>query len=67
VTRATSSAPQVPLDDVDFGVGCDTELAGRDGAEAGRVQVLTVRDGLIADIRGFDDRDEAAAAAKLFP
>ena len=42
---------------------------GEDGGHAGsggarpRWQVLTVRDGLIADIRGFDDRAEAAAEA----
>lgn len=35
------------------------------GAEAGtfdRWQVLTIRDGLIGDIRGYPDRDEACAA-----
>jgi RimJ/RimL family protein N-acetyltransferase/ketosteroid isomerase-like protein len=38
-----------------------------DGAESDRWQVLTVRDGRIADITGFDDRDEAAAWAGLVP
>ena len=33
------------------------------GGDGPRWQVLTVRDGLIADIRGFDDRAEAAAEA----
>jgi ketosteroid isomerase-like protein len=33
--------------------------------EADRWQVLTLRDGMVADIRGFDNRDEAAAAAGL--
>jgi ketosteroid isomerase-like protein len=28
-----------------------------------RWQVLTIRDGLVADIRGFEDRDEAARRA----
>jgi ketosteroid isomerase-like protein len=35
------------------------------GGEFDRWQVLTVRDGMVADIRGFDNRDEAAAAAGL--
>lgn len=40
-------------------------VSGRsDGAEE-RWQVLTVRDGLIADIRGFDNRPDAAARAGL--
>ena len=29
------------------------------GDEANRWQILTVKNGLVADIRGFDDRDEA--------
>jgi hypothetical protein len=44
-----------------------SETASTQREEADRWQVLTVRDGLIGDIRGFDDRDEAAAAAGLFP
>jgi ketosteroid isomerase-like protein len=43
------------------GTGTDTGVGG----EADRWQVLTLRDGMVADIRGFDDRDEAAAAAGL--
>lgn len=35
------------------------------GDEFERWQVLTVRDGLVADIRGFENRDEAATAAGL--
>jgi ketosteroid isomerase-like protein len=35
------------------------------GGEANRWQVLRLRDGMVADIRGFDARDEAAAAAGL--
>jgi len=44
-----------------------SEAAMTAGEETDRWQVLTVRDGLVADIRGFDDRDEAAAAAGLGP
>lgn len=45
-----------------------TEAPADAGAadEFDRWQVLTVRDGMVADIRGFDSRDEAAAAAGLF-
>lgn len=42
--------------------GAPSESAGN---EFDRWQVLTVRDGMVADIRGFDDRNEAAAAAGL--
>jgi ketosteroid isomerase-like protein len=35
------------------------------GGEVDRWQVLTLRDGMVADIRGFDSRDEATAAAGL--
>jgi hypothetical protein len=38
---------------------------GDGGSGAARWQVLTVQDGLITDIRGFDDRDEAAARAGI--
>jgi hypothetical protein len=38
-----------------------TAAAFDEGGEARRWQVLTVRDGLIVDIRGFDDRVQAAA------
>jgi ketosteroid isomerase-like protein len=42
-----------------------TEAAADEGGEARRWQVVSVRDGLIADIRGFDDRAEAAARIGL--
>jgi hypothetical protein len=47
-------------------VGLDvtgTPAAREAGGTAQRWQVLTVSDGRIADIRGFDDRTEAAARA----
>jgi ketosteroid isomerase-like protein len=47
-------------------VGLDvtgTPAAHEAGGAAERWQVLTVRDGRIADIRGFDDRAAAAARA----
>jgi SnoaL-like domain len=43
-------------------------VSGRDGDDGGsapRWQVLTVKDGLITDICGFEDRDEAAARAGI--
>ena len=40
-----------------------TPAARETGGAAERWQVLTVRDGRIADIRGFDDRAAAAARA----
>jgi len=44
-----------------------TTAAVEQGGEAERWQVLTVRGGRIADIRGFDHRDEAAARAGVTP
>jgi ketosteroid isomerase-like protein len=44
-----------------------TAAAMEQGGEAERWQVLTVRGGRIADIRGFDHRDEAAARAGVTP
>jgi len=35
------------------------------GGAVDRWQVLTVRDGLVTDVRGFDTRAEAAARARL--
>ncbi len=35
------------------------------GGAVERWQVLTVRDGLVTDVRGFDTRAEAAARARL--
>jgi ketosteroid isomerase-like protein len=49
-------------------VGLRVSRADSDSDTSGEVdrwQVLTTRDGLVADIRGYDDRDEAAAAAGL--
>ena len=40
-----------------------TQGAAEQGGTAERWQVLTLRDGLVADIRGFNDRAEAAARA----
>jgi hypothetical protein len=40
-----------------------TQAADDLGGAAPRWQVLTVKDGYIADICGFDDRDQAAARA----
>jgi ketosteroid isomerase-like protein len=42
----------------------DGTRTGRGTGETSRWQVLTVRDGRIAAIEGFDDRDEAAAWAR---
>jgi ketosteroid isomerase-like protein len=44
-----------------------TEADSGAGDESDRWQVLTVRDGLVADIRGFDNREEAVAAAGVRP
>ncbi len=38
-----------------------TRAAIDEGGEAHRWQVLSIKDGLIIDIRGFDDRAQAAA------
>jgi ketosteroid isomerase-like protein len=43
--------------------GTDADSGASD--ESDRWQVLTIRDGMVADIRGYDTRDEAAAAAGL--
>jgi hypothetical protein len=43
--------------------GTETESGFGGGVE--RWQVLTLRDGMVADIRGFDNRVEATAAAGL--
>jgi hypothetical protein len=44
-----------------------TEGAELQGGVADRWQVLTLRDGLIGDIRGYDDRERAALAAGVAP
>ncbi len=41
--------------------------ADEQGGQAERWQVLTIRDGRIADICGFDDRTEAATRAGMAP
>lgn len=41
--------------------------AGEQGGRAERWQVLTIRDGRITDICGFDDRTEAAGWAGMAP
>ncbi|MHB1928784.1 MAG: hypothetical protein ACYDEN_04520 [Acidimicrobiales bacterium] len=48
-------------------VGSGSPAAEEEGGAAERWQVLTIRDGLIADIRGFDGRAEAAARADVTP
>jgi len=40
-----------------------TQAAEDGGGEVDRWQVLTIRNGRVADIRGFDDRDVAAMRA----
>jgi hypothetical protein len=47
--------------------GTSGGTSGGASAEVDRWQVLTTRDGLVSDIRGFDSRDEAAGAAGLGP
>jgi hypothetical protein len=42
-----------------------TPAASDASGRAERSQVLTVRDGQVADIRGYDDRHEAAIRAGL--
>jgi ketosteroid isomerase-like protein len=42
-------------------VGLEVELESGDDAPTRRWQVLTVRNGRIVDIRGFEDRETAAA------
>ena len=42
-----------------------TEAAVDHGGEADRWQVVAVRDGKVTDIRGFDDREVAAARAGI--
>jgi hypothetical protein len=42
------------------------EVTGRESGDGERRwQVLSVRDGLVVDIAGYDDRDQAAASAGL--
>jgi len=65
-TRARVTETVVAGDRILVGLhvtGTPAEAALGDGSD--RWQVLTVRDGMVADIRGFESRDEAAAAAGL--
>jgi ketosteroid isomerase-like protein len=42
-----------------------TPAAAENGGEVARWQVLSVAGGLVTDIRGFDDREQAAARAGI--
>jgi RimJ/RimL family protein N-acetyltransferase/ketosteroid isomerase-like protein len=66
-TRARIVETVVAGDKILVGLNIVRTAAADDGAESNRWQVLTVRDGRIADITGFGDRDEAAAWAGLVP
>jgi RimJ/RimL family protein N-acetyltransferase/ketosteroid isomerase-like protein len=66
-TRARVVETVVTGDKILVGLKVARTATPDDGAESDRWQVLTVRDGRIAGITGFDDRDEAAAWAGLVP
>ncbi len=66
-TRARVVETVVAGDKILVGLKVARTAAPGDDAESDRWQVLTVRDGRIADITGFDDRDEAAAWAGIVP
>ena len=63
------------VDEVVAGQGCllvgltvsGTPGAAEQGGSTSRWQVLTVRDGQISDIRGFDSRERAAERAGVSP
>lgn len=69
--RRRGMAAQV--EEVVVGDGCllvgltvsETATATEAGGRTSRWQVLAVRDGMIVDIRGFDNRTEAAASAGI--
>lgn len=61
VTEAVAAGDRILVGLRVSGLQAETGVSG----EVDRWQVLAIRDGLVADIRGFDDRDEAAAAAGL--
>jgi ketosteroid isomerase-like protein len=69
--RARAAGTRAAVTEVSAGAGAllvglevtGTPAAHEAGGAAGRWQVLTVRDGRITDIRGFDNR--AAAAARV--
>jgi ketosteroid isomerase-like protein len=65
-TRARVTETVVAGDRILVGLRVSNADSGSDpSGEVDRWQVLTTRDGMVSDIRGFDDRDEAAAAAGL--
>ena len=66
-TRARVTETLVSGDHILVGLTVTGRLAADTGGEADRWQVLTVRDGRVTAIAGFDDRDEAAAWAGLAP
>jgi hypothetical protein len=67
-TRARVTETQVSGDRILVGMRVTAALPGAgEAAETDRWQVLTVRDGLVTDIAGFDDRGEAARWAGLDP
>ena len=62
--RASVTEWEVHDDKIFVGLRVIRPMAADDQAgESDRWQVLTVRGGRIIDIRGFDDRDEAARRA----
>lgn len=64
--KARDTGMRARVTEVVAGTDCllvGLEVSGRE--ESLRWQVLRIRDGLIADIVGFDSRDEAAARAGL--
>ena len=66
-TRARVVETVVAGDKILVGLKVARTATPGDRAESDRWQVLTVRDGRIADITGFDDRREAAAWAGIAP
>jgi RimJ/RimL family protein N-acetyltransferase/ketosteroid isomerase-like protein len=66
-TRARVVETVVAGDKILVGLKVARSAAPDDGVESDRWQVLTVRHGRIADITGFDNRDDAAAWAGLVP
>lgn len=63
--RATVNEVVVAGDHLVLGLDVQGPRAKEQAQGSPRWQVLTVRDGLIADIRGFDTREEAARRAGL--
>jgi ketosteroid isomerase-like protein len=71
--RAQEAGMRAEVSEVVVGEGkllVGVRVSGNDAAEDNggtidRWQVLTIRDGLVADIRGFEDRAEAARRAGI--